>query len=131
MSDFNQLIENLKKDLQSLPPSIEECQLSIKTRPESIAAKTATKTFIRHEWVVYFIRHWFPSAAIFLFFMILLSIVKPDFLYVSKKQRHSRHEMTATRFSIFNLFFYSAFMTGCIQGIFVLQHFLVQKIKCV
>lgn len=128
-TDFNQLIQNLKNDLKSLP-SVEGClpeknvAVSVATKEEDARSDRHPPFFrLRHhqEWAEYIVRHYMITIEFFLFFFILLLIIKPGFLYIKERKKESRHEMVATRFSGLNLLFYSGLFTALMHTMIFLQ----------
>jgi hypothetical protein len=132
--DFQKLIKDLKNDLKSLPSAegdhhhravvIAETSNSKK---EECAEDVIVGVWYHHPVVRWGVRHLLLSAEFFVFFLILLSIIKPPFLYVRKKIPSSRNEMIRTQFSIIYLLFYSMLFTSIIHGMIWTHSFLVKK----
>lgn len=132
MSKFDELINSLKKDIQSLPsadgrecvavmedinvapaaPSIVQPQLDVHM-PESSSRKT--------RYVRWFVRHGLLTVEFFFFFFILLTVTKPSFLYYNERVYHNGRELLRTHFSFLYLIGYSFFFT-CIFHVLILVH---------
>lgn len=137
MSKFDELINSLKKDIQSLP-SAEGRECVVVDDPVAVAAvkqtihqpqvspddiQCADTSFQDHDYEYtsssssknkfsrLFVRHFLLSVEFFVFFFILLLITKPPFLYYSERVNIGRREFLRTHFSTFYLFSYSLFFT--------------------
>jgi hypothetical protein len=129
MSKFDELINNLKRDIQSLP-SVDGSKRECVAVPEDVVV--ASPPSVREEftfeepsrksrYVKIFVRHGLLSVEFFLFFFILLSITKPSFLYYNERVAHNGRELLRTHFSFVYLFSYSLFFT-CIFHVLILVH---------
>ena len=134
MSKFDELINSLKKDIQSLPsvdgrecvpvmedvvvetpsvPSVVQQQDFVISEPSSSSRKT--------RYVRWFVRHGLLTVEFFFFFFILLTITKPSFLYYNERVVHNGRELLRTHFSFLYLVSYSFFFT-CIFHVLILVH---------
>lgn len=133
MSKFDELINNLKRDIQSLPSvdgSKREC-VNVPTSIEEVVM--ASPPSIQQEYMMeepstrkskyvkLFVRHGLLSVEFFLFFFILLSITKPSFLYYSERVYQNGRELLRTHFSFLYLVSYSLFFT-CIFHVLIMIH---------
>ena len=117
MSKFDQLIHNLKKDLQSLPSvdgSVAKCapieDVSMYQPPtqSDVIGTVSTK----RDYKKWFVQHGLLSAEFFLFFFIFLAVCKPSFLYYNERVIRNGRELLRTHFSVKYLFGYSILFTG-------------------
>jgi len=142
MTDFGQLIKNLRNDLRSIPSTGECAESVVVSRPIAASSgdnkkeDTASvvgvveesnkkgKTFWSNRWVrkyvLLFVRHGMLSTEILVFFLILLSVLKPSFLYRQVKVKEG-NEMVRTRFSVMLLFVYSISFTAMIHVMMHIQ----------
>lgn len=148
MTDFQHLIQNLRNDLRSIP-STGECaiepspkpMMDKKEDPGSGATlvpeeKSKYRSFWFRPWVKNYVlmltRHGFLSAEILIFFLILLSVMRPSFLYHQEKVKEG-NEMVRTRFSLVLLLIYSVSFTAMIHIMMYIQKRTLQyliKIYC-
>jgi hypothetical protein len=133
MSKFDELINSLKRDIQSLPsvdgrecvPVMEDIVVAaapsvIQAQPErdfTISETSSKKT----RYVRWFVRHGLLSVEFFFFFFILLTITKPSFLYYNERVVQNGRELLRTHFSFLYLISYSFFFT-CIFHVLILIH---------
>lgn len=134
MSKFDELINSLKKDIQSLPsvdgrecvPVMEDVvvapsvpSIALPAQQESTLAETSSSRKTRY--VRWFVRHGLLTVEFFVFFFILLTITKPSFLYYNERVVHHGRELLRTHFSFLYLVSYSFFFT-CIFHVLILVH---------
>ena len=135
MVDFNKLIQNLKHDLRSIP-STGECAMmdvassspqphvTVATDPSVVdgvvTEKKKSSKDMRKVYLVMFVRHGMLSTEIFIFFLILLSVIRPSFLYRRIKSKEG-NEMVQTRFSLLFLLIYSVTFTAIIHVLMYIQ----------
>jgi len=137
MSKFDELINSLKKDIQSLPsvdgrecaPIMEDIVVAaaapsapsiIQTQPQhdfTISETSSRKT----RYIRWFVRYGLLSVEFFFFFFILLTITKPSFLYYNERVVQNGRELLRTHFSFLYLVSYSFFFT-CIFHVLILVH---------
>lgn len=133
MSKFDELINSLKRDIQSLP-SVDgrECipvmeDIVVAAAPSAIQAPTDHDFTIsetsskKTRYVRWFVRHGLLTSEFFFFFFILLTITKPSFLYYNERVVQNGRELLRTHFSFLYLISYSFFFT-CIFHVLILIH---------
>lgn len=135
MTKFDDLIDNLKRDIQSLPSADgRECvpmadvpvldrSVVVAPAPPSVCAPPAAKDRL----VRGFVRHGMLTFEFFLFFVVLLSISRPSFLYRNERVVRNGREMWKTQFSTTHLLSYSAFFTVCIHVLMLIQKDFVKR----
>jgi hypothetical protein len=133
MSKFDELINSLKKDIQSLPsvdgrecvPVMEDVVAqsvpSIAQPPQQDFTVSETSSSRKTRYVRWFVRHGLLTVEFFFFFFILLTITKPSFLYYNERVVHNGRELLRTHFSFLYLVSYSFFFT-CIFHVLILVH---------
>jgi len=143
MSNFDTLIHNLKKDLQTLPSledasKLSEIKVCKPVVPEEIAIETTSMSSdegshqhhpggMKSKYIYLFMKHGLLSTEFFIFFLILLSIVRPPFIYYNEKIYRNRREFIRTRFSFLYLFVYSGLFTIMIHIMMLLQKHLEKQ----
>lgn len=135
MSKFDELINSLKKDIQSLPsvdgrecvPVMEDVVVvapslpSIAQAPQQDFTLPEPSSSRKTRYVRWFVRHGLLTVEFFVFFFILLTITKPSFLYYNERVVHNGRELLRTHFSFLYLVSYSFFFT-CIFHVLILVH---------
>lgn len=137
MTKFDELIGNLKRDIQSLP-SIEGSavpkQENIACINETNYSSSPSPVILNHnngeckktKYMKLFVRYGLLSVEFFIFFFILLIITKPSFLYYNERVIQNGRELIRTHFSFFYLLSYSIFFT-CIFHVLILVHREISK----
>lgn len=137
MTKFDELIDNLKRDIQSLPsadggrecvpmadvPVLDRSVVVAAAPPSSGCEPPATKDRL----VRGFVRHGMLTLEFFLFFVVLLSVSRPSFLYRNERVVRNGREMWKTQFSTTYLLSYSAFFTLCIHVLMLIQKDFVKR----
>lgn len=129
MSKFDELINNLKKDIQSLPSvdaPIRECGAVVVEESVSVPAMEMMVEKKENKYLKLFMRHGLLSTEFFLFFVIFLSATRPPFLYYNEKVVRNGRELLKTHFSVLYLISYSFFFT-CLFHLLILIHRDVSK----
>lgn len=138
MSKFDELIHSLKKDIQSLPSvgsvAIHADDTQPITSPTVIVAttdannNTCTDNYT-NKYIKIFVRHGMLSAEFFLFFMLLLGVVRPSFLYYREKMyiQNGRREFIKTHFSILYLVSYSILFTCILHLLIFIQRDFIKR----
>lgn len=136
MSKFDELINSLKKDIQSLPsvdgrecvPVMEDVVVapsapSVIQQPQQdfTFSEPSSSSSRKTRYVRWFVRHGLLTVEFFFFFFILLTITKPSFLYYNERVVHNGRELLRTHFSFLYLVSYSFFFT-CIFHVLILVH---------
>lgn len=129
MTKFDELIDNLKRDIQSLPsgdgreclpvPDVPVLERSVVAADPVVPCAPATKA--KDRLVRGFVRHGMLTAEFFLFFVVLLSISRPSFLYRNERVVRNGREMWRTQFSTTYLVSYSVFFTLCVHALMLIQ----------
>jgi hypothetical protein len=104
----------------SSPP---QPHITVATDPSVVdggETKKSSKKDMRKVYLVMFVRHGMLSTEIFIFFLILLSVIRPSFLYRRIKSKEG-NEMVQTRFSLLFLIMYSATFTAIIHVLMYIQ----------
>lgn len=141
MTKFDELINNLKRDIQSLP-SIDGSTMP-KQEPTFCAIEnTVSPSVIHHnnntivigggeckknKYLKIFVRYGLLSVEFFIFFFILLSITKPSFLYYNERVIQNGRELLRTHFSFLYLFSYSIFFTFIFHILILIHQDLVKR----
>jgi len=133
MVDFNKLIQNLKHDLRSIPSTGECAMVDVASPSQRHVAPTTDGSVVdvvvtekkkskdmRKVYLAWFVRHGMLSTELFIFFLILLSVIRPSFLYRRIKSKEG-NEMVQTRFSLLFLIMYSATFTAIIHVLMYMQ----------
>lgn len=138
MSKFDELINSLKKDIQSLPsvdgrecvPAIEET-ISVPKAPSLVQPQEFTisesSSSRKTRCVRWFVRHGLLTVEFFFFFFILLTITKPSFLYYNERVVQNGRELLRTHFSFMYLISYSLFFTGIFHVLILVHRDLVKR----
>ena len=127
MSKFDELINSLKKDIQSLPSvdvPVRECVEDVVSVRASVPVEVVEKK--ENKYLKLFMRHGLLSTEFFLFFLVFLSATRPPFLYYNEKVVRNGRELLKTHFSVLYLFSYSLFFTGLFH-LLILIHRDVSK----
>lgn len=128
MSKFDELINNLKKDIQSLPSvdaPIRECGVVVEDAVSMPTVETVSEKK-ENKYLKLFMRHGLLSTEFFLFFLLFLSATRPPFLYYNEKVVRNGRELLKTHFSVLYLISYSFFFT-CLIHLLLLIHRDVSK----
>lgn len=125
------MIDNLKRGIRSLPSTDgRECLLpvvadaSVLERSADSVPTTcvaAPQPTTKDKFVRGFVRHGMLTAEFFFFFLILLSVSRPSFLYRNERVVRNGREMWRTQFSTTCLVSYSAFFTLCVHALMMIQ----------
>lgn len=122
MSKFDELINSLKKDIQSLPSvdvPVRECVEDAVSVPASMPVEVVERK--ENKYLKLFMRHGLLSTEFFLFFVVFLSATRPPFLYYNEKVVRNGREFFKTHFSFLYLFSYSFFFTGLFHILILIQ----------
>lgn len=130
--NLTDLIKGLKEDLKSVRSGGNNEIENIKTPEDNTIVVVDEIPVKKKKWyqkyVHFFLTHCFFTTELFVFFVLLFSIIKPSFLYYNQKVIHNKREMIRTHFSFMYLFFYSAFFTGCIHIMILINSKFVPKL---
>lgn len=134
MGNFDELIQNLKQNIHSLPSEgggpvecvpVEDAAAVVATAPlpseQTIQSHHNTTSSRKTRCVRWFVRHGLLTVEFFFFFLILLTITKPSFLYYNERVVYNGRELLRTHFSSLYLVSYSMFFT-CIFHVLILVH---------
>lgn len=127
MTKFDELIDNLKRDIRSLPSADgRECvpvpaDVQVVVAPSSSTVPSVCAPTGKDRVVRAFVRHGMLTAEFFLFFVVLLSISRPSFLYRNERVVRNGRDMWRTQFSTTRLLSYSAFFTACVHALMLIQ----------
>jgi len=135
MSKFDELINSLKKDIQSLPsvdgrecvPVMEDVVVAqsapsiVQSPQQEFVIPEPSSSSRKTRYIRWFVRHGLLTVEFFFFFFILLTITKPSFLYYNERVVHNGRELLRTHFSFLYLVSYSFFFT-CIFHVLILVH---------
>lgn len=137
MTKFDELINNLKRDIRSLPSidgsvmpvsmSKQENCVSLPNMDNSTTQVFPVGECKKTNYLKFFMRYGFLSVEFFLFFFILLSITKPSFLYYNERVIQNGRELLRTHFSVMYLFCYSLFFTCIFHVLILVQQDLVKR----
>lgn len=138
MSKFDELISNLKRDIQSIPSLDGSSTHQKECIPVSVPIQAADTASIvipvleqkhHNKYFSLFVRHGLLSAEFVLFFLIFLSITKPSFLYYKERVVQNGREFWKTHFSFLYLFSYSLLFAGLFHLLIFIQKDLVKKYR--
>jgi hypothetical protein len=114
--ELDSLIMNLKHKLQTFSdPEKEKAPSVVAAYTSSAAVANAPPLVVennnKNKYMSYFIHKGLFSAELFVFFFLLLLVVRPSFLYYNERVMRNRREMIRTKFSVLYLFLWSMFLT--------------------
>lgn len=127
-SDFTKLIHSLKQDIQTVGGAetvlCETLKSDIGDKSTVGCAPLCDKEpkWLYHPATRVFVERFMVSTEFFLFFVVLLSILRPSFLYKNVKQtRGNNTVIIVPQFSFLYLVVYSGIFTGCLNLLMFLQ----------
>ena len=131
--ELDSLIMNLRKNLQTFDMPVDNATTAIKA-PSVVANSVSASHDVsppiviesnpskHHFYICWFMHKCLFTTEIFVFFIIILAMMRPSFLYYDEKiSNERRRHMIRTRFSILYLILWSGFFTMLIHIMMFVQ----------
>lgn len=130
--ELDSLISNLRKNLQTFSDAPVESQPYPKPPSVVVASSICGNQDVispvimekpkHHFYLCWFMNKCLLTSQIYVFFIVMLSILRPSFLYYDEKiASERRRNMIRTRFSVFYLFIWAALFTMVIHIMIFVQ----------
>lgn len=129
--DFTKLIHSLKQDIQTVGGGIESgiCETATLFDKSESGEKSNVGNFIDTrvpKWLYHpttriVIKKFMLTSEFFIFFVLFLSVLRPQFLYKNVKQTRGNQSVMVPQFSFLYLFVYSGIFTGVLHLLIFLQ----------